>query len=615
MLPFEWPEAGLEALHWRLEGGASAGPALPWEEEERQAGSRAGRNAALLLGGERYRRAFFWHGYRYTAEAPVPGTAQEREQRRWAFERPVEALHALGMTYWETVLLPELEEGDRRLARIELEALGASDLAAHLAEALAWYERLWTLHAFALRTIRGGPPPGPPRAPGTPRAPGAAEARSGPRTLRQRFAEVYRQVSGDDSEEGLTALLANVPNKLSEAIDGLIGLARLAQSESALRDLFEQQEADAVLERLDHTPGGPRFRQALQSLLTEQGLRADAGAFTVRPGAQPGWGEQPALVITLVQRYVPQDLDALEGARSRAVAARDARVEALRATIATAGDRERFDALLDGARREARAYEDHNYYIDAAAGALLHRALMAAGRRLAGAGAIPEAASVRWLRLHEITAALQGLEGAPEATPAVPAGALDGLPSGSPDSALAAPAGGGRPAWDSLVEARRELHAWQRSLTPPAWAGAPPPAAPAIASAAAPGAEQGGRAETRPPAPPEAIVQGQPGSAGTATGRVRLVPRDAQVPQVAPGDVLVARNAGALWTPVFPVAAAVVLEEGTLLQHAMLTCREYRVPGVYQAREATTRLQEGQRVTVDGANGWVLPAPEEGADT
>ena len=143
----------------------------------------------------------------------------------------------------------------------------------------------------------------------------------------------------------------------------------------------------------------------------------------MRPGAQPGWGEQPALVIALVQRYVLQDLDALQGARSSAVAARDARVEALRATIAAAGDRERFDALLDGARREARAYEDHNYYIDAAAGALLHRALMAAGRRLAGAGAIPEAADVRWLRLHEITAALRGLEGAPEATSAVPDGA------------------------------------------------------------------------------------------------------------------------------------------------------------------------------------------------
>jgi pyruvate,water dikinase len=92
---------------------------------------------------------------------------------------------------------------------------------------------------------------------------------------------------------------------------------------------------------------------------------------------------------------------------------------------------------------------------------------------------------------------------------------------------------------------------------------------------------------------------------------VRLVPRDALVPEVQPGDVLVAHNAGALWTPVFPAATAVVLEEGSLLQHAMLCCREYGIPGVFQAREATGRLREGQLVTVDGTNGWVLPADSD----
>jgi pyruvate,water dikinase len=56
------------------------------------------------------------------------------------------------------------------------------------------------------------------------------------------------------------------------------------------------------------------------------------------------------------------------------------------------------------------------------------------------------------------------------------------------------------------------------------------------------------------------------------------------------------------------VAAAVVLDEGTLLQHAMLTCREYGVPGVFQAKQATSVLHEGQHVTVDGTNGWVLSA-------
>jgi pyruvate,water dikinase len=81
---------------------------------------------------------------------------------------------------------------------------------------------------------------------------------------------------------------------------------------------------------------------------------------------------------------------------------------------------------------------------------------------------------------------------------------------------------------------------------------------------------------------------------------------------VAPGDVLVAHNAGVLWTPVFPVAAAVVLDEGTLLQHAMLTCREYGVPGVFQTKRATAVLREGQIVTVDGTTGRVLAAGEPG---
>jgi pyruvate,water dikinase len=80
---------------------------------------------------------------------------------------------------------------------------------------------------------------------------------------------------------------------------------------------------------------------------------------------------------------------------------------------------------------------------------------------------------------------------------------------------------------------------------------------------------------------------------------------------VAPGDVLVAPNAGPLWTPLFPVVAAVVLDHGELLQHAMLTCREYGVPAVFSTNDATCRLREGQLVTVDGTRGWVLATQDE----
>ena len=71
---------------------------------------------------------------------------------------------------------------------------------------------------------------------------------------------------------------------------------------------------------------------------------------------------------------------------------------------------------------------------------------------------------------------------------------------------------------------------------------------------------------------------------------------------------LVAGNAGPLWTPIFPTVAAVVLDQGVLFQHAMLTCREYGVPAVFQTKDASRKLREGQRVIVDGDHGWILPA-------
>ncbi|MGH2350775.1 MAG: PEP-utilizing enzyme, partial [Chloroflexota bacterium] len=173
----------------------------------------------------------------------------------------------------------------------------------------------------------------------------------------------------------------------------------------------------------------------------------------------------------------------------------------------------------------------------------------------------------------------------------------------SPDAKRAA--GGQTPAWKRLVAAHQALDAWYRTLRPPPTLGAPPPEEPkreeGDKTAAAP-------AEPEEPEPADLVVKGKPGSAGVATGRVRLIDRETIVPDVEPGDVLVAHNAGPIWTPVFPTLAAVVLDEGALFQHAMLTCREYGVPAVFGTKDATTRLREGQRVTVNGDKGWVLAA-------
>jgi phosphohistidine swiveling domain-containing protein len=104
---------------------------------------------------------------------------------------------------------------------------------------------------------------------------------------------------------------------------------------------------------------------------------------------------------------------------------------------------------------------------------------------------------------------------------------------------------------------------------------------------------------------PEGAIVGQPASPGQASGPVRLLAGPDDFDRFQPGEVLVARATAPAWTPLFARAAAVVTDGGTLAAHASLVAREYGIPAVVAAGVATTRLRDGQLVTVDGGAGTV----------
>jgi rifampicin phosphotransferase len=105
----------------------------------------------------------------------------------------------------------------------------------------------------------------------------------------------------------------------------------------------------------------------------------------------------------------------------------------------------------------------------------------------------------------------------------------------------------------------------------------------------------------------EGTIVGQPASPGRATGPVRLVADPVDFDRFQPGEVLVARATAPAWTPLFARAAAVVTDGGTLAAHASVVAREYGIPAVVATGDATARLSDGQRVTVDGGAGTVHP--------
>jgi pyruvate,water dikinase len=103
----------------------------------------------------------------------------------------------------------------------------------------------------------------------------------------------------------------------------------------------------------------------------------------------------------------------------------------------------------------------------------------------------------------------------------------------------------------------------------------------------------------------EGFLSGLAGSPGVAEGPVFLVLGPEDFAKFPKGAVLVARTTNPTWTPLFYSAVAVVTESGGPLSHGAVTAREMRLPAVMSVKESLTRLQNGQRVRVEGERGRV----------
>ena len=110
----------------------------------------------------------------------------------------------------------------------------------------------------------------------------------------------------------------------------------------------------------------------------------------------------------------------------------------------------------------------------------------------------------------------------------------------------------------------------------------------------------------RPPPRPETPgeLRGTPISNGVARGPVKVLHFPDEKP-VLPGDILVAYTTDPGWTPLFVNAAAIVLEIGGVLQHGAVVAREYGKPCVAGIDRATSLLQDGQPIEVNGTQGTI----------
>ena len=218
-----------------------------------------------------------------------------------------------------------------------------------------------------------------------------------------------------------------------------------------------------------------------------------------------------------------------------------------------------FEFTRKRAQSDVVRMEDHNYLMEQCTVGQMREAMHQMGESLVKAGLLDDATDALHISLDELKRVAEG---------------------NGPENLR------------SLTQERKANRTRLLKLTPPSTLGKP----------TAPSTVDSNVLDLDPTAP---TLRGKTASRGRATGTARVLRADAAPPRLHEGDILVTTNVGPDWTPFFPLLAGIVLDSGEIFQHPALVAREYRIPAVFQTRVGTSRIREGQVITVDGDAGIV----------
>ncbi len=365
----------------------------------------------------------------------------------------------------------------------------------------------------------------------------------------------------------------NVADALTQAAPGNVtsemGLALLDVAD-AIRPFpevvaFLRTADDGFLDELPRFEGGTIARDAIDAYLDRYGMRC-VGEIDI---TRPRWNEQPTTLLPVlladIDRFTPGEAARRveHGHRVYEETQRDVlrRVRILPDGEEKAAETER---MIDRLRTFAGYREFPKYGFIRRYG-LYKQALLAEVDRLVGAGVLQQRDDAFFLTFAELQE-VSRTEGADH----------------------------------ELIARRREEFRSFRALTPPR----------VLTS----DGEVVRGAYRRDDVPPGALV-GLAVSAGVVEGRARVI-LDLAAADLAPGDILVTTHTDPSWSPLFVAVGGLVTEVGGLMTHGAVVAREYGLPAVVGVEDATTLIRDGQRIRVDGTNGYVElldPASPDGA--
>jgi pyruvate,water dikinase len=379
------------------------------------------------------------------------------------------------------------------------------------------------------------------------------------------FAEITGRPQVDVAD--LTLALDHMTSRLTRR---LIGLASLVKSDPWLSEVFNTRDYQQLFATGNESrPAVGRFRTGFRSLLKTWGCRNGIGYGSAWKPPDPTWNMQPEIPLDSIGSFARQEPDQQQRNHGVLVQKRKSAIRDVRKKIGRNSDlRKKFDFELTRVTHHIKMMEEHNYLIEQRSYGEYRESINRVGTALVRGELIDTSDDVFFLRLAQLD----------DAVSADDYSELRGL--------------------IAQAKAEREKNS---KLERPDFIGTKPPEKEK---------KDAKDEQLRGLSEDGLTLHGEASSPGSFTGTARVVlTRTSRPPDVKKGSILVAENTGPDWVPVFPLIGALVLDGGDNFQHASLISREYGIPCVIQTKEATSKIADGQMITVDGTAGTVTLNP------
>jgi pyruvate,water dikinase len=395
--------------------------------------------------------------------------------------------------------------------------------------------------------------------------------------------KVLEWFGGETIRERERTLFGALGVQSAEPALELLELTRLARGdetvESIIRETPSGEVRDELRRRADRGETAAReFLDAVDGFIDEHGHRAPREAEL----STPRWREEAAFVFEMMAHYLEHDevsnIEEYQDRWGEVHEEVDQLVEQGFGPVFGA----MFGLLLEWARSTARIREYMRSHVVESLD-MYRRFAMECGRRLEQAGELRCVEDVFYLRHDELRRWLDN----------------SGAGGDLSDVNLSLRAMVRR----DLVEALREIP--------------PPPDTFVVRDGDLVDARKvraGGESAVPRPGDVREVLEGLSGSPGTTTGRARVIEDPDKADPIQSGEILVAPYTDVGWSPLFVTASGIVMGLGGPLSHACIVAREFGIPTVVNARDASDVIRTGDRVTVDGDAGIVYVHEERSDD-